>query len=318
MRAYEIQESITKLPVIAQGPSGTWYKTDAAGARKWYKQMYGGNQKIADDPNITYILYVPNGTKVWGLNNGIVALKGKDLESVFGDEFYNQEEQGDLQALADATGAENGDSLYGNFILYKGKVYNNQDVLLDMPKVGGISTGSVYEVPKDARWILNRLNLRYQTSADRVVVFKNGSLMYPWSTVSIRDGQVGDVQSRDKLGKAVITKLAQEVSSVLGLEQKLTVTSYLIPKTKLHKTLQAISNNPGVDRPNLYWKVLKLQKLPSWKGPNDVATELVNLGLVDVDQKGYQLYYTITTPGSLVLAALDSGTPIKKTDLMDL
>ena len=316
MRATEISEADTQLPIIAQTDSFVWYEADAATVASWYKRYTGGSARLSDAPDARYFVMAPTGQNPWRPNSRMVIQQGDHLISVETTGTFGTHHQGmALQALADAIRVKHGERIWGDFILYDGKVYMKSDVLRSMPKVADISTGPVYEIARDALWILRRIDLKYQVSADKVVVFPNTTqdVSQPWSSASIRAGIVSDIQSQRKLDKVTEVKLGKELSQVLGLTQKVTVNTHIIPQSKLHDTLRAINDHPGVNRAQLYWTVLKLKKLPPYLSKEDVAAELVKLGLVKEDERELM---SLSPIGKLVLARVNSGKSVEKSSLI--
>jgi hypothetical protein len=326
MRAREIQEATTQFPIIAQTANCTWYETDAGKIKNWYKQMYGRSPRLHDAPDTRYFVMAPTGQAPLGFISSAVMQQGSDLSSVeTTGTFVTKNDGVALQALADATQVKNGEHIWGDFVLYDGKVYLKDGFLSAMPQVAEISTGPVYEIPPDALWTLGKIYLKYKVSAQKVVVFRNttADVSSPWSSASIRAGVVSDIQSQRKLDKVTEVKLGKEVSQALGLTQKVTVNTHIIPESKLHNTLRAIHDNPGVTRWDLYWRVLNLKKLPTYQSAEDSASELVKLGLATLTQSATPFYtqdsdkhYTITTIGKLVLARVNAGKPVAKTSLI--
>lgn len=317
MRAREISEAqMDKLVPLVTTPAGIWYETNVDDVAKHFKKINGSDTNVDKTPGIRYFVFAPESSKTWSLASRIMTLKHQDLSG--GPYLINKQDGEDLQALADATHAQNGPGVYGDFLLYKGKVYPKKEFLSSLPVVAQIHTGAVHEVPVDALWTLNRMNLKYQTSAQRVVVFPNTTQQRsdPWSTVSIRDGKISDIQSQRKLDAATQVKLSKELSQALGLQQKVSVKTHIVPESKLHRVLQAINDNPGVDRPDLYWTVLKVQQMPSYRSNADMASELVKLGLVVETKPTTQLYYTISPIGKLVLARVKAGHAVAKVSLI--
>jgi hypothetical protein len=325
MRATEITESqMDNLIQLATTAEGTWYETQVDDTAKHFKKINGSDKNVDNTPGIRYFVFVPKGSKTWSLASRIMMLKHHDLSG--GPYLVTKQDGEDLQALADATQAQNGAHVYGDFLLYKGKVYPKKEFLSSLPVVAQIHTGAVHEVPSDALWTLNRMNLKYQTIAQRVVVFPNTTqqISDPWSSVSIRDGKISDIQSTRKLDKITQVKLGKEVAQALGLAQKVTVKTHLIPESKLHDVLRAVNDNPEIDRPKLYWQVLKLVKMPAYRSADDPLFELVKLGLVNETHKsltgyyvsGAERTYSITPVGKLVLARLKSGKPVDKSSLI--
>jgi hypothetical protein len=322
MRGHEIVEAVSaRLPEVAQSPTGTWYETTAAKVKSWYKQMHGGAPKLDADASVRYFVFVPSNEKLWSLSNKVLQFSHGDLGSVgTTGGFYTRMEADALQALVGVIQAKNGERIWGDFILYQGKVHLEHEFLATLPKVGEISTGAIHEVPADARWTLGRLYLKYQTSANRVLVFRNTiqDVSEPWSSVSIKDGVLSDMQSQRKLDKVAQVKLSKELAQVLGLAQKVTVNTHIIPESKLHDMLKAISDNPGVERWKLYWNVLKLKKLPKYRSPQDLASELVSMKLVqEVDDPVHPYPVMHITPmGKLVLARVNGGHNVSKVSLL--
>ena len=318
MRAYDIIESTpSQSPEVARTTDGVWYEVDVNKAKKYYKTVYGRTDALEVDPGERYFVFVRNSNKSKGLAEQIVKLKDGELSD--GD-FYSKQHGDNLRALVDATHAQRGERVWGDFILYNGQVYHKNNFIQHMPAVAQISTGAVYEIPKDALWALNRLNIRYQLSADRVLVFKNTNddTSETWSSVSIKSGKMSDIQSQQPLDTRTQVKLNKELTQELGLQQKATVTSHIIPNSKLHKMLQAINDNPGVKRYQLYWDVLKLKQLPPYRFKSDLCWDLVVMGLVeeryDPSEKYDSLY--ITPIGKLVLARVSAGNSVSKSSLI--
>ena len=133
-----------------------------------------------------------------------------------------------------------------------------------------------------------------------------------------------DIQSPRKLDAITQVKFGKEISQALGLQQKVSVKTHIIPESKLHDVLRAVNGNPEIDRPTLYWQVLKLAKMPAYKSADDPLLELVKLGLVKETHKapgtyyvsGAERTYSITPVGKLVLARVKSGKPVDKTSLI--
>lgn len=321
MKAREISEAVANLRPVAQSPAGTWYETSAAKVKAWFKQMHGAIPRMEKDPGVRVFVFVPEGSKLWSYNNRAVQLHHTDLISVESTgTFYTHKDAQALQSLADATPAKNGDDIWGDFILYQGKVHPEHEFLQTLPVVTQISTGAVHEVPSDAFWTLGKVYLKHQISADRVLVFRSTSsdVSLPWCAVSIRDGKMSDIQSQGKLDKVTQVKLSKELASALGMEQKVTVATHIIPESKTHLMLKAIQENPGVERWKLYWDVLKLKKLPKYRSEQDVASELVSLKLVQEVHDPAQPYpeLHITSIGKLVLARVNAGKSVAKASLI--
>jgi hypothetical protein len=326
MKAREISEVVTNLPEVAKSPAGAWYETSAAKVKSWFKQMSGSTPNLDTDDSVRHFVFVPVNHKLWSLDNKVLQFSKGELGSVgTTGGFYTGAEAAALQALVDAIRAKNGERIWGDYILYQGQVYPEHEFLATLPKVGEISTGVIHEVPADARWCLQKLQLKYLVNSDRVVVFKNTTqdVSLPWSAVSIKYGKMSDIQSQRKLDKVTQVKLGKEVSQALDLKQNVTVNTHIIPESKLHKTLRAIHDHPGVTRFDLYWRVLNLKKLPPYQSAQDVASELVKLGLVTLAESATPFYtqdtdkhYTITTIGKLVLARVNAGKPVAKTSVI--
>lgn len=321
MRATEITEAVVALPEVAKSASGIWYETNASKVKTWYKSQYGGSARLTDAPGVRYFVFVPTGHSLGSSTNRVVEQHGDDLNSVeTTGTFYGKQDGAALQALVDVIQVKNGERIWGDFILYQGKVYLEHEFLESLPKVAEISTGEVHEVPPDARWTLARVHLKYQTSADRVVVFRNttSDVSEPWSAASIKGGEMSDIQSQRKIPTETQVKLSKELAAVLGMEQKVTVTTHIIPNSKLHHMLTAISDNPGVERWKLYWDVLQLKKLPKYRSPQDLASELVSMKLVqEVDDPARQYPGLHVTPiGKLVLSRVNAGHNVSKVTLL--
>jgi hypothetical protein len=302
-----------KLITLVSTPTGTWYETDVETLANHFRQINGSDNNVDRSPGVRYFVFAPKGFKTLSLASRVMMLKDQDLSG--GTYVASKQDAEDLQALADVTQAQHGTRVYGDFILYKGKVYIKYKFLSSLPVVAQIQTGSVHEVPSDALWTLNRLHLKYQTSAQRVVVFPNTTtgVSEPWSSASIRDGKISDIQSQRKLDKITQVQLGKEVAQTLGLTQKITVNTHIIPESKLHDTLRAINDHPGVNRAQLYWTVLKLKKLPPYLSKEDVAAELVKLGLVKEDERELM---SLSPIGKLVLARVNSGKSVAKASLI--
>ena len=326
MRAREIQEAASKPVSIVQVDAGTWYETSAAQVTKWYSNWFLVEPELDSDPSIRYFVFVPQAHKLWSLDNKVVWLKDSHLSSLASaGKFYTKQEGAALQALADVTQAKQGERVWGDFVLYDGKVYDKHELPQSLPVVAQISTGEVHEVPTSARWTLGRIYLKYKVSADRVVMFRNTlqDVSAPWSTASIKAGKIMEIQSQRKLDPVTQVKLHKELTQALALQQKVSVKTHIVPESKLHRALKAINENPGVTRLSLYWSLLNLSKLPTHRSREDVATELVKLGLATESRHRDKLYtsdtdlhYTLTPVGKLVLARLKSGKPVDKSSLI--
>lgn len=320
MRAIEISESHpNKLVTLVTTHAGTWYETDVETVAKHFRHINGSDKNVDKTPGIRYFVFAPKSHKTLSLASQFMMLKDHELSGAhhmgFSHYLVTKQDAEDLQALVDVTQAQYGTRVYGDFILYKGKVYPKDEFLQTLPVVAQISTGAVHEVPSDALWTLSRLHLKYQTSAQRVVVFKytQNNFGEPWCVASIKDGKLSDIQSQRKLDKITQVQLGKEVAQALGLTQKVTVNTHIIPESKLHDTLRAINDHPGVNRAQLYWTVLKLKKLPPYLSKEDVAAELVKLGLVKEDER--ELMH-VSAMGKLVLARVNAGHPVSKTSLI--
>jgi hypothetical protein len=316
MKAWEISEATVKLPEIAKSAAGVWYETSATKVKSWYKHMRGAHPKLDADVSVRYFVFVPVNQKLWGLDNRVLQFSNGDLGSVgTTGEFYTHMEADALQALVDVIHAKHGERVWGDFILYQGKVYHEHAFLATLPHVGEISTGAVHEVPPDALWCLRRLRLKYQLNADKVLVFRKTSsdVSEPWLAVSIRDGKMSEIQSQHTLDKITQVQLSKELAAALGMEQKVTVSTHIMPNSKLHRTLMAIQENPGIGRAHLYWTALKLKQLPAYLSKEDVAAELVKLGLVQEEGIGLM---SLTPIGKLVLARVNAGKPVSKASLI--
>lgn len=321
MKLSELQEAAkSSLPIISDTDTGTWYETDHVKVNAWHKKMHGSDLQQAPDADMRYFVFVKKGDTLGSLDNKVVFLRNGEMSSGNSSFHYEQDAQA-LRDIVNATQAQSGARVWGSYIIYKGKVYFDSKFPNVLPEIAQISTGAVHEVPEDAWWTLNKLHLRYQTGADRVLVFKNTTHnpMQPWSVVTIKDGELGVINSQRKLDAITIMKLSQELAQALGLVQKVTVASHVIPKSKLHRALKAIDENPGVTRLSLYWSLLNLSKLPTHRSREDVATELVKLGLATESRHRDKLYtsdtdlhYTLTPVGKLVLARVNSGKNVAK------
>ena len=322
MRATEITEAgKINLPEIAQSAHGVWYEADVGQVNSWYKKTTGFKARLDVDPSIRHFVFVKHGDPLWGPYNIHIGLQHGKLDSLQGNYSFDSQADGEnLTALVKATNAQSGQRVWGKFVIYKGNVYHQDEFPVAMPKVGEISTGAVYEIPPDLLWALNKLRLKYQVSAHRVVMFKNTQKNFgdSWSSASIRDGKISDIQSQRKLDKITQVKLAKELASALGLAQKVTVNTHIIPESKLHDTLRAISDNPGKYRWDLYMGILRLRSVPARGSKDDATTELVNLGLVHDDESEQSVHkgLTITPIGKLVLARVNAGKSVSKSSLI--
>ncbi len=327
MRAREIQEAASKPASIVQVDAGTWYETSAAQVTKWYRNWFLVEPDLDSDPSIRYFVFVPQAQKLWSLDNKVVWLKDSHLSSLASaGKFYTKQEGAALQALADVTQAKQGERVWGDFVLYDGKVYDKHELPQSLPVVAQLSTGEVHEVPASARWTLGRIYLKYKVSADRVVMFRNTlqDVSAPWSTASIKAGKIMEIQSQRKLDPVTQVKLHKELTQALALQQKVSVKTHIVPESKLHDVLRAVMDNPEVDRPKLYWRVLQLVKMPAYRSADDPLLELVKMGLVKETHKDPSTYYmsgaertySITPVGKLVLARLKSGKPVDKSSLI--
>ena len=320
MRATEISEAATQLPIIAQTDSFVWYEADAATVASWYKRYTGGSARLSDAPDARYFVMAPTGQTPLGLNSRAVMQQADDLISVETTAFVTHNDGMALQALSDAIKVKHGERIWGDFILYDGKVYMKSDVLRVMPKVADISTGPVYDIPAHALWTLQKIYLPYKVSADRVVVFRNttADVSQPWSSASIRAGIVSDIQSQSKLDKVTQVKLGKELSQALNLSQKVTVNTHIIPESKLHDTLRAINDHPDKNYYHLYTYVLNLKKVPKRKSKEDSVSELVQLGLT-TEYKPSEMEgsrFKLTPVGRIVLARVNSGKSVAKASLI--
>ena len=307
-----------KLITLVSTPTGTWYETDVETLATHFRQINGSDNNVDRSPGVRYFVFAPKGFKTLSLASRVMMLKDQDLSG--GTYVASKQDAEDLQALADVTQAQHGTRVYGDFILYKGKVYIKYKFLSSLPVVAQIQTGSVHEVPSDALWTLNRLHLKHQTSAQRVVVFPNTTtgVSEPWSSASIRDGKISDIQSQHSLDKITKVKLGKELSQALNLSQKVTVNTHIIPESKLHDTLRAINDHPDKNYYHLYTYVLNLKKVPTRKSKEDSVSELVQLGLT-TEYKPSELEgscFKLTPVGRIVLARVNSGKSVDKSSLI--
>lgn len=322
MRATEISEAgKINLPEIAQSAHGVWYEIDPSTATKWHKTHYADYVTRDTPPAARYFMFVKNGGTLTSLHNRLVLLHNGQMENMQGSfSFVGKSDRDNLTALVKATNAQTGERVWGDFIVYKGNVYDADEFPATMPVVGQISTGSVYEIPLDLVWALNKIHLKYQVSAHRVVMFKTTQKNFgdAWGAASIKDGKISDIKSQRPLDKVTQVKLGKELSQALGLAQKVTVLTHIIPESKLHDTLRAISDNPGKYRWDLYMGILKLRSVPARGSKDDATTELVNLGLVKDDESDQSVHkgLTITPIGKLVLARVNSGKSVAKASLI--
>lgn len=324
MKAHEIQQEASAPPrLVAAGPHGNWYATTGSEVEAWYKKNYGApSQSFEKDPQSEWFMFVLNKGRSWSLDDVPVQMTHDKRLIVGGNHgFYDQNDVADVQALLDATGAQSGRRLWGNVVVYNGQAYYKMDVFKSFAQVGKVGDSVVYEVPRDAWWVLNKLNLKYQVSSDRVVVFNpDHELPSAWVCVSIKNNQVTSVQSARNLSKDYKLKLSLAVSKALGLGQAETTEHYLIPNTKMHRVLKAIADNPGVKRWPLYLNILKLKKVPTYKGNEDVASRMVDLGLAIKQDHGEHgeptVAYTLNARGKMVLAALEAGKRVPMSSMV--
>ena len=326
MKAHEIQQEASAPPrLVAAGPHGNWYATTSSEVQAWYKKNYGApSQSFEKDPPSKFVIFVPHNDSLGSLDNIPVQITSDNQLICGGNHgFYDWSTVADIQSLLDATGAQSGQRLWGNVLVHNGQAYFKTDVLKSFAQVGKVGDSVVYEVPRDAWWVLNKLNLKYQVSSNRVVVFNASPQKYndEWISVSIKNNQVTSVQSRRNLSKDAKLKLSLAVSKALGLGQAETTQHYLIPNTKMHRVLKAIADNPGVKRWPLYLNVLKLKKVPAYKSDEDVASRLVDLGLATIpdekDEYGEPvLAYHLNARGKMVLAALDAGKRVPMSSMV--
>lgn len=329
MKAIEIHEAAKiNLPVVAKAASGTWYEITLNKAKIWFKKVYGYSLDVNTDASGRFFIFVNDGDPVWNDSTKLIKLKDHELISPedYHSAFNSQQEKQELKAIVAATQAQSGEHVNGNYVLYKGKVYDKEEFPSKMNVVGQISTGAIYEIPPDAWWVLDKLGLKSQVSANRMVVFRNTAdkVSQPWGVASITSGQLMNMQSQRKLDTITQVKFSKEISQALGLQQKVSVKTHIVPESKLHDVLRAVNDNPGIDRPTLYWRTLKLSKMPKYMGADDSVIELVKLGLVSETPKATGAYYvsgaettfSITNAGKFVMAGLKAGKSIAKSSLI--
>lgn len=323
MKAHDLLMETTspsKLP-IAHSSHGTWYEVTAGQVKSWYKTHVGPPPNLDKSPNTRYFMHVGNSSKMSYSDTRLVWLRGLQLGSVINSsEFHTTQDGQALQALAHVTGAQQGERVWGDFILYDGQVYLRDAFIHTLPVVAQISTGAVHEVPTNARWTLARIYLKYLVSADRVVVFRNTSddVSQPWSSASIKSGELVNTQSQRKLDAATQVKLSKELTQALGLQQKVSVSTHIVPNSKLQRVLQAIQDNPGVTRWPLYLSVLKLRQVPAQSSADDAVHELMQMTLISNVNPvlDHAAKYVITPVGKLVLARLNAGHAVAKASLI--
>lgn len=321
MRARELREATnTKLPVISQSELGTWFESDFNHLSVWREKMYGSGL-YGGNKTDRYFVFVRQGDKLGSMTNVVLELDGEDLSAITPDSHtWSPSIAQAVQQLVDTVNAKYSPGVYGNHVVYRGKVYEKKEFVKHLPVIGAISTGKVYEVPTDAGWIMSRLSIYFQESADRMVlltVSKFGD--NPLGTVSVKNGQMSDIKTLSKINNIPKLQLTRELNALLGTQSKVSVTAHLIPKGKLHKTLLGVQQNPDVERSDLYWRVLNLSKLPGYASPEDATFELMHLGLISDELKGdfHKLtHYTITPIGKLVLARLNAGKTVDKHSLV--
>jgi hypothetical protein len=319
MKAHEIlvesvKPSLKKLVQVAQG---TWYETNYESVNWWYTTMYGTglDHKLNVTPDSLLYMFVPKGKDAWDWGMNILSMQDKDLTMVAADSYMAQDLPV-LQALVDKVGALTGTRLYGDLVVYDGKVYVSGQVFTTMPQKTDISGQPVYEVPASAWWILDKLHLTYHKKSDQILVFWHKELK-AWCCVSIKQNKVMAVSSTAKLNLHQAAEISLQIAKKLGLKLSETSAHYVTPDSIVHKVLQIMQDDPGVARTDLYWKKLQQKKLPTHKGSKDQASQLVHWGLASesITNLG-PITYTITAKGKMVLAALNSGKKVPLSGLI--
>lgn len=323
MKAHEIlvesvRPSLKKLVQVAQG---TWYETNYESVNQWYSTMYGTDlvHKLNVSADSLLYMFVPKGKDAldawdWGIH--ILSMQDKDLTMKLAAISFRAQDLPVLQALVDQVGALTGTRLYGELIVYDGKVYVSGQVFTTMPQKTEISGQPVYEVPAPAWWILDKLHLKFHKKSDQILVFWHKHIG-AWCCVSIKQNKVMAVSSTAKLSLHQAAEISLLIAKKLGLTLSETSAHYVIPDSKTHQILQIMQDDPGVSRTDLYWKKLQQQKLPTHKGSKDTASQLVVWGLAsESDTNLGPITYTITAKGKMVLAALNSGKKVPLSGLI--
>lgn len=316
MQINELINEDIKVPgsiqMVLKTSQGIWYSVTLAQVKKWYKLWYGHDfNDVRADATAEYFMFVEKGQSPWGFEAYLVSLKDQKIRSVNSSDFGLFSGKS-LQEFVKLFNVQSGELLWGTMIVYKGDAHWSWDVFNVMPPVATVAGKPVHEVPKDDWWILNRLKYKYQVSSDRVLVF----FYEPLGSnvcVSIKKGKITSVTSLAKITKDQVTKISSELSAQLNLNKAETGAHYLMPKSKAHRMLQVIKDNPSVGRADLYWKHLKLKQLPSYRSASDLVSQLVSWQLVE-ESSGVR--YEITPKGIMVLAALNADKKVPLSGLV--
>jgi hypothetical protein len=309
MRAQEIilESDSQSLKQVVKTDQGVWYQVDPSSVEWYAKQVKFTFEKIP--PHVPVYMFVADHLDPWDWGMSILMLVDQDLQMVHSGNYVKQNTHL-LQALVDKVGAKTGTRIYGELIVYDGQVWVTHEVFTTMPQVSTWNTRPIYEVPASARWILNRLRLKYHIQSDKTLVFQDAASLL-WMCMSIKNNKIVSVQSTLKLPLVRTVEISIQLAQLLGLKLVETTAYNLMPLTQAHKVLQAIQDNYQIARTHLYWGVLKLKKIPTHKGDQDWAHHMVSWGLVSKQETDLDdIRYSITPKGKMVLAALNAGKPV--------
>lgn len=310
MQINELINEDIKVPgsiqMVLKTSQGVWYAVTLAQVKKWYKLWYGHDfNDVRADATAEYFMFVEKSQSPWDFETYLVSLKDQKIRSVNSSDFGLFSGKS-LQEFVKLFNVQSGELLWGTMIVYKGDAHWSWDVFNVMPPVATVAGKPVHEVPKDDWWILNRLKYKYQVTSDRVLVFFYGALGSN-VCVSIKQGKITSVTSLAKISQKQVTEISSELSAQLNLTKAETGAHYLMPKSKAHRILQVIKDNPGISRLGIYHDQLKLKQAPSLHSESDLVYKLYVWDLVSF--KGTHSM-TITPKGTLVLAALNAGKKV--------
>lgn len=300
--------------VILKTSQGVWYGITLSQVKKWYKLWYGYDfNDDRADATAEYYMFVEKNQPPWDYETRLVSLKDQKIRSVNNGQFGIGSGKS-LQEFVKLFDVQSGEKLWGTMIVYKGEAYWTWDVIKVMPQVAMVSGESVHEVPKDDWWILHKLKYKYQVSSDQVLVF----FYKPLGSnvcVSIKKGKITSVTSITKITKDQVTKISSELSTQLNLTKADTGAHYLMPKSKAHRILQIIKDQPGISRLGIYHDQLNLKQAPPFQSEADLVFKFYLWDLVSLGS--FPMYnVTITVKGQMALAALNAGKKVPLSGLV--
>ena len=196
--------------------------------------------------------------------------------------------------------------------------------LLLTNKIAETADGSpVFEVAAQYRPLVAIWNFdKNWPTADKILIVEvqpdDRTLFY-----AIKKGKItgkGPMVSHDK---DLVIKYEKQLSNIPQLNLTAGATLTIKPNSALHKMLRYVADNPGMNRTTVYKKGLGRSSTMGFGSVNSISSLdglAAKAGLMDLysDPQYPEAYsYTITTPGTMVLAALDNGTPVPIGDLLD-